>query len=424
MPVMRLWRRMLRSNYASGPSPIDASSVHAPGTDSDRVLVVGSGIAVGWGVLSQDMALAGHLARALSARTGRGTDVDVVVDPSLTARNTPPHLASIVLERYDAVVVVLGTIEAFEFAPVGSWRGELGALLNQLLAAVSIDVVVTGVPSLEALDTFATRLGRVAARHARRYNQATAELCAGKSRSTYVELSPALGGSDGASHAVENYRTWAREIADATAPLLNVSRALGTCVLHDAAKSEAERANSVCRLGILHTAPEARFDRIVDQARMLFNASAAALAFIDGDTLWFKSAIGATLPSIPFKDSFTQATLSERGAFLIPDARADPRFRDLAHVAGEPWVRFWAGFPIEDQDGVRVGTLSVFDSEPRVVTPDYHPAVLRQFALMVQHELRQTSPISAVRTTHPRAHFSHPTAKRLNVTDPPTSADG
>ncbi|MGO4536481.1 GAF domain-containing protein [Leifsonia sp. 2MCAF36] len=374
--------------------PTNGWSVHAAGADSDRVLIFGSGVAVGFGVLSQDLALAGHLARALSARTRRGTDVDVVADASLTAQNALPRLKSIVLERYDAVIVVLGTTESLELASVSGWRQHLRELLDQLLDAGSFDVVVAGIPSLRSIGTYGTLLGLMGDRHSKRCNRASAELCAGMRHTTFVGLSPALSNPDGTGRAVENYRMWALEIAEHTAPLLDLSRTSGTYVLHDAAKSEPEREASVQRLGILHTPPETRFDRIVDQARMLFDASGAALAFIDRDRLWYKSSIGTLLPSIALKDSFTEATITERGAVMIPDARADARFRNLAQVTGEPWVRFWAGFPIEDQDGVRVGTLSVFDSEPRIPSPDYHPAVLRQFALMVQNELRQTTPSS------------------------------
>ncbi|HEV7185252.1 MAG TPA: hypothetical protein VGN33_12205, partial [Leifsonia sp.] len=360
-PLMRVWRRSVRSGYLSGPMPTDGWSVHAAGADSDRVLIFGSGIAVGLGVLSQDLALAGHLARALSARTRRGTDIDVVADLSLTAQNALPRLRQIVLERYDAVIVVLGTKESLELTSLSGWRHHLKELLHQLLDAGSFDVVVAGIPSLRSIGSYGTLLGSMGERHSKRCNRASAELCAETRRTTFVSLSPALSNPDGTGRAVENYRMWALEIAEDTAPLLDLSRALGAYVLHDAAKSEPEREVSVQRLGILHTAPEARFDRVVDQARMVFDASGAALAFIDGDRLWYKSSIGALLPSIALKGSFTKATITERGAFMIPDARADARFRNLTQVTGEPWVRFWAGFPIEDQDGVRVGTLSVFD---------------------------------------------------------------
>ena len=57
-----------RSLVASLPvRPVDEPVSHAPGLDPDRVLLIGNGLAVGWGVLIHDLALPGFLSRALSA---------------------------------------------------------------------------------------------------------------------------------------------------------------------------------------------------------------------------------------------------------------------------------------------------------------------------------------------------------------------
>lgn len=404
IPVMRVWHHARRSSVAFGPVPADLLSTHAPGADSDRVLVVGSGIAAGWGVLSQDMALPGHLARALSALTGRGTDVDVVATIDMTAQTAAVRLASVPIERYDAVVLVLGMPEAFDFVPVSRWLDRLAEVLAQVHDVAFCDVIVTGIPSLRSIPGYDTRLGLLAERHAELYNTATAQLAMQHQRTEFVRLSPTKSDPNGAGRPTENYRMWAGEIAAQTAPLLNRSRESSTVVQHDAAKSESERLDRVRRLGILNTEPEARFDRIVEQARILFDAGGAALAFIDGDRIWYKSVRGVMLPSLARRDSFTQATIYQRGAFMVPDARADVRFQNLPHVRGEPWVRFWAGFPIEDDGGVRVGTLSVFDTEPRGPTPDREPAILRQFALMIQYELRHPAPPSATPPQGVRGH--------------------
>jgi GAF domain-containing protein len=387
---MRTWHRARQSDNALIPLPIVESSVHAPGADSDRVLVFGSGIAVGWGVRSHDLALPGHLARALSARTGRGTDVYVVADARITVHNAAQRLASIAVHRYDALVVVLGMSEALGLASVSKWRKQLSVFLGQIPNAGAVDVILPGVPSLRSIDGYGTRLGMLAERHSKRFNQATAEVCADSARATFVWLSPTLEDPSDKGRPSENYHAWGAEIAERTAPLLNASRAIGAYVAHDVVKSEMERHASVSRLNILHTAPEARFDRIVDHARMVFHTGGAALSFIDGNTIWYKSIVGTMLPSNELTTSFTKDTISQRGVFTVPDTQASARYQRLTQVTGEPWVRFWAGFPIEDENGTRVGTLSVFDSKPRHPTADDNLAVLRQFALMVQHELRQT----------------------------------
>ena len=55
------------------PKPTDAPVVNVPGPDPDRLLVVGGGIAVGFGVLSHELGIAGHVARQVSVRPGAGS---------------------------------------------------------------------------------------------------------------------------------------------------------------------------------------------------------------------------------------------------------------------------------------------------------------------------------------------------------------
>ena len=73
-PLMRSWVRQVFRNLADVPRPLDDPRAHASGVDSDRILLFGGGAAVGWGVLSHNLALPGSLARALSDLTGRGAD--------------------------------------------------------------------------------------------------------------------------------------------------------------------------------------------------------------------------------------------------------------------------------------------------------------------------------------------------------------
>ena len=45
--------------------------------------------------------------------------------------------------------------------------------------------------------------------------------------------------------------------------------------------------------------------------------------------------------------------------------RQDDRFADNPLVAGEPGVRFYAGFPLRLRDGASVGSLCLIDYAPR-----------------------------------------------------------
>jgi GAF domain-containing protein len=71
---------------------------------------------------------------------------------------------------------------------------------------------------------------------------------------------------------------------------------------------------------------------------------------------------------------------------VIEDASLDTRYADYSVVAGEPGVRFYAGYPIESPDGQRVGALCIMDTEPRHVTPG-NAVLLRSLAQRVQAHL-------------------------------------
>ncbi|MBK1671455.1 hypothetical protein CKO28_25995, partial [Rhodovibrio sodomensis] len=63
--------------------------------------------------------------------------------------------------------------------------------------------------------------------------------------------------------------------------------------------------------------------------------------------------------------AFCAYTILEDGVLEVPDARADPRFADNPLVVGPPYARFYAGVPLESEDGYRIGTLCLIDAVPR-----------------------------------------------------------
>jgi hypothetical protein len=79
---------------------------------------------------------------------------------------------------------------------------------------------VTGIPPIDFVPGFETRLGKIIAAHAMEMNSATARLC-GTVNATYIPLpgiepENELGVRDG-----QTYRKWADAIADIIAPQLD-----------------------------------------------------------------------------------------------------------------------------------------------------------------------------------------------------------
>ena len=221
VPVMRAWAAGAGEGLGNVPRPTDAPHAHSPGTDSDRILIFGSGPAVGWGVLSHDLALPGSLARALSARSRRGVDVDVVFSPQTTAHSAAPEISGLLLRRYDAIVVTLGGNDALTLTSVRAWRRDLARLLRLLeeTSAPSTRIFMLGIQPVRSFPAFDSPLGSVADRHASILNEATAHLCTTLPRTSFVPLTVPVASPDRFRTGAD-YRHWAGLVADAMVPPL------------------------------------------------------------------------------------------------------------------------------------------------------------------------------------------------------------
>ena len=153
--------------------------------------------------------------------------------------------------------------------------------------------------------------------------------------------------------------------------------------------SEVRRQASLDRLHILDTAPEPRFDRIVAQAQRVFATGFASFNLIDRDRRWSKSHLGPGGVVGVRATEFCDTTIHSHGGLIIGDAVDDPRFCDNPYVAGDPHVRFYAGYPIEALDGQRVGALCVYDTQPRQLHGQ-EETLLRELAAKIERELWAT----------------------------------
>jgi hypothetical protein len=384
--LSRMW---LNSDWSSSavPKPVGDTSISTAGARPARVLLVGAGVALGLGVRSHELALAGHLARALTARTGRAIDIDVVTDRSMTLAASLDVVAALPVARYDAVITTLGLLDALVFVDPEEWERDLRALLARLRDAGRDDteVFVVAVPPLRALRRYPFPLGRLANRGAQTLNRRSIELVAGFERATFLPFDPCAELDVDRFRSPGTYARWAELLAPAIAARLCAGRAGD--VTPGEAPPDAVRSASLEGLHILDTEPEERFDRIASTARDLLGTEAAAITFADADRHWFKARVGITARQVPRTSSLSDATLQRRESFWVEDASTDPRFAHGAGVLGGPHIRFYAGYPITAPDGVTVGSLCVFDSQPRQFS-DADAALLRALALMVQNELR------------------------------------
>jgi anti-sigma regulatory factor (Ser/Thr protein kinase) len=153
---------------------------------------------------------------------------------------------------------------------------------------------------------------------------------------------------------------------------------------------EAARLAALRSYRILDTRPEQAFDDLAILASHICGTPIALITLIDESRQWFKSKVGldgeGTLRSL----AFCSHAIQHHDIMLVPDARADARFRDNPFVTGDPHIRFYAGAPLVTPEGHALGTLCVVDRVPRTLTADQMHALdaLRR-QVVAQLELRR-----------------------------------
>lgn len=165
-------------------------------------------------------------------------------------------------------------------------------------------------------------------------------------------------------------------------------RSLGAlgAFLFTAEEAEQERLDAVTRTDLLDSPGEDRFDQYTQQARDYFNVSSSIVALIDDHRMFLKSVIGPIEQNLPREITFCTATIRNAGPLIIPDAREDDRFRTNPLVLGNPFIRFYAGYPLRGPGGWTVGTLCVIDQKPRGFSAQ-DGRFLRKLARLVEDEI-------------------------------------
>lgn len=159
---------------------------------------------------------------------------------------------------------------------------------------------------------------------------------------------------------------------------------------------EAERLAELRALNILDTPPEERFDRLVRLASSALGVPIAYVAMVDAERQWFKSKCGLDADQTSREASFCGHTILQREPLIILDAARDHRFHDNPMVTGDPFIRFYAGFPLAGPDGHNVGTLCIADREPREF-PDPQRKTMTELARLAEDELDMLDTIASQR---------------------------
>lgn len=165
-----------------------------------------------------------------------------------------------------------------------------------------------------------------------------------------------------------------------------------------------ERDRAFRDLGLEHPFDDDHLHRICAYAARICGVSAAAVSLVQPERLLFVGRAGLDVADVGASSSFCGTAMFQRDMMIVPDAHADPRFRDLGLVTGPPFIRFYAGVPLVTEGGVPLGSLCVFDSAPREGL-DSEPADVLQLlsqAVMDRLQLRRRDGLTRAALEHAR----------------------
>lgn len=151
-------------------------------------------------------------------------------------------------------------------------------------------------------------------------------------------------------------------------------------------QNEEDRLAAVHSLGLLDTAAEERFDRHTRIAAAALDAPIALVTLVDRDRQWFKSHQGFDFSETPRDIGFCSHAILDDEPLVVTDALTDDRFAENPAVVGDPRVRFYAGIPLHDADGARVGAFCIVDHKPRNLSAA-QLKMLQDIARLVEEEL-------------------------------------
>jgi GAF domain-containing protein len=153
---------------------------------------------------------------------------------------------------------------------------------------------------------------------------------------------------------------------------------------------EARRLSAVHQSKLIDTPAEETFHRITALASHVCDCPMTLVTLLTSTRQRFKSRGGVGLAETPRDDAFCSYAVLERAPFIVENTATDPRFAATPLVLGEPYIGFYAGFPVYGVDELPLGTLAVLDREPRKLTRREMESMV-QLAEVVSEELLRRS---------------------------------
>ena len=154
---------------------------------------------------------------------------------------------------------------------------------------------------------------------------------------------------------------------------------------------EAARLRALRAYGLWGPGENTDFNPLTEAGAVMFGAPVCLVSFVGADEQWLRSRYGIDIDKTPRDISFCTHTILSDEPLVVLDAAEDDRFRDNPLVTGAPQIRFYAGVPIVDGAGVRLGAFCIIDTKPRKRFSQADRRMLFHFAQIVARNIAAKS---------------------------------
>lgn len=133
---------------------------------------------------------------------------------------------------------------------------------------------------------------------------------------------------------------------------------------------EAARLNATHRYLDFNINREKELNELVRLASQICGTPISLITLMDQDVQWIKANLGVDVSEMPRKTSFCTHAIQNDDIMIVEDASIDSRFSDIPVVANNPHIRFYASANLKSHDGFNVGTLCVYDLQPKTLSQE------------------------------------------------------
>ncbi|WP_158826832.1 GAF domain-containing sensor histidine kinase [Mucilaginibacter lacusdianchii] len=134
--------------------------------------------------------------------------------------------------------------------------------------------------------------------------------------------------------------------------------------------NEMERIIELSEFDLDYGTLQDQFKDLTTLAAKIAGTHISLVNLIDSYTSWTIANHGLPLEQYPREDTVCQYTIAEGEKFEVEDLSVDDRFKNKAYVSGDPNLRYYFGIPLKTSSGYNIGSLCVFDTESKPLTPE------------------------------------------------------